>query len=466
MITRRRDHGAGPFPDGVSRHCFIRRSRRSHSATAVPAEPAEPGQTLYHARRSALRLRLTTCTTSASTSARCWRCWSAARSANCTAGTRASASAGVGMCLGLVDLSRGRPVPAARERSSCRPVTRRTRKIRSIRSGADSVVLLAVIAIIVVFRGAYEQIGNTVALWADSAVDRSAGLGWTIPSTWFQALNPLLVFTIDAVVAGALGPPRSRRAHDDRRCAGWRFGALIVARVVCDCSPCAAEHIAPRRACRRTGCGSSPSSSRTRQASCSFCRPGSRCSGGWRPAHLRRRRLRCGSRPVSPGTCLRADSARSGAASARQHFFVLIAAVAAVAALAAGLSTLPAHAARSAAQNRSARQVFETMFRNTRDWLRCVLRAASAPCDSCRCDGRGPRRAAGAIWIAYAQQVLEAFESPGMSIAIAEHGQPTVVRSYGVRRMGRAGESRREHAVPDRFDDQGIHAAPARDPGR
>ena len=32
--------------------------------------------------------------------------------------------------------------------------------------------------------------------------------------------------------------------------------------------------------------------------------------------------------------------------------------------------------------------------------------------------------------------MLEAFETPGMSIAIVEQGQPTVVRSYGVRRMG------------------------------
>jgi POT family proton-dependent oligopeptide transporter len=52
------------------------------------------------------------------------------------------------------------------------------------------VPLQAVIVIVVIFRGAYEQLGNTVALWADSEVDRGAGLGWTIPSTWFQALNP------------------------------------------------------------------------------------------------------------------------------------------------------------------------------------------------------------------------------------------------------------------------------------
>jgi CubicO group peptidase (beta-lactamase class C family) len=38
----------------------------------------------------------------------------------------------------------------------------------------------------------------------------------------------------------------------------------------------------------------------------------------------------------------------------------------------------------------------------------------------------------------YAQRVLDTFESPGMAVAIVERGQPNVVRSYGVRRMGEA----------------------------
>jgi hypothetical protein len=46
-----------------------------------------------------------------------------------------------------------------------------------------------------IFRGAYEQIGNTVALWTDVGVDRALG-GFVIPMTWFQALNPLLVISM------------------------------------------------------------------------------------------------------------------------------------------------------------------------------------------------------------------------------------------------------------------------------
>ena len=47
---------------------------------------------------------------------------------------------------------------------------------------------------VVVFRGAYEQIGNTLPLWIEK-VDRSVG-AFTIPMTWFQSLNPMLVFLL------------------------------------------------------------------------------------------------------------------------------------------------------------------------------------------------------------------------------------------------------------------------------
>jgi POT family proton-dependent oligopeptide transporter len=37
---------------------------------------------------------------------------------------------------------------------------------------ATYILLLSVIAIVVIFRASYEQSGNTVALWADTGVDR------------------------------------------------------------------------------------------------------------------------------------------------------------------------------------------------------------------------------------------------------------------------------------------------------
>jgi POT family proton-dependent oligopeptide transporter len=62
--------------------------------------------------------------------------------------------------------------------------------------GRETVLVLVGIGLAVtVFRAAYEQVGNTVALWADSGVDRTLG-DWSIPMTWFQSLNPLFVMLL------------------------------------------------------------------------------------------------------------------------------------------------------------------------------------------------------------------------------------------------------------------------------
>ena len=136
-------------------------------------------------------------------------------------------AAGVGMCLGLAIYIMGsRYLPD----TSLRAVER-----SAASSGADDasfarrvLLLLAVIAIVVVFRGAYEQIGNTVALWIDGTVDRSISATAEIPSTWFQALNPLLVFALTPLLLLVW----TRRARSGVTVAPLRrmaCGALIVA---------------------------------------------------------------------------------------------------------------------------------------------------------------------------------------------------------------------------------------------
>ena len=47
---------------------------------------------------------------------------------------------------------------------------------------------------VVIFRIAYEQVGNTLPLWIEHA-DRSVG-AFVIPMTWFQSLNPLMVLLL------------------------------------------------------------------------------------------------------------------------------------------------------------------------------------------------------------------------------------------------------------------------------
>jgi POT family proton-dependent oligopeptide transporter len=53
--------------------------------------------------------------------------------------------------------------------------------------------LCALCALNIVFWAVYEQQGNTMQIFADESVNWNI-LGWTMPSTWFQSLNPLFIF--------------------------------------------------------------------------------------------------------------------------------------------------------------------------------------------------------------------------------------------------------------------------------
>lgn len=84
-------------------------------------------------------------------------------------------------------------------------------------------LLLAVLAVVILFRGAYEQLGNTVALWIESA-NRDIGQ-FIIPMTWFQSLNGLLVILMTPVLL-AWWRHRSASIGSGRRMAA---GAGLVA---------------------------------------------------------------------------------------------------------------------------------------------------------------------------------------------------------------------------------------------
>lgn len=106
------------------------------------------------------------------------------------------AAAGIGMVSGLaIYVLGGRYLPPEPERKRADPASKSPQPGRK---GFHRFALLAGVALtVMVFRGAYEQTGNTVALWADNGVDRAVGFAdWAIPMTWFQSLNPLLVFVI------------------------------------------------------------------------------------------------------------------------------------------------------------------------------------------------------------------------------------------------------------------------------
>ncbi|HLA72663.1 MAG TPA: peptide MFS transporter [Steroidobacteraceae bacterium] len=132
-------------------------------------------------------------------------------------------AAGVGMVIGLVIyLSGQRYLPA------------QTRLPRIEQHSAprenmarDTVLLLFGLGVAVtVFRSAYEQIGNTVALWADTGVDKVAGQ-FVIPMTWFISINPLCVMLMTPVL---LAWWRKREAAGFTQLPTQRMatGALIV----------------------------------------------------------------------------------------------------------------------------------------------------------------------------------------------------------------------------------------------
>jgi POT family proton-dependent oligopeptide transporter len=60
-------------------------------------------------------------------------------------------------------------------------------------------LLISMIAAVVLFRIAYEQSGNVIALWVAHQTDRHVdlfGLTAEIPATWFQSINPLLIIVL------------------------------------------------------------------------------------------------------------------------------------------------------------------------------------------------------------------------------------------------------------------------------
>ena len=97
-----------------------------------------------------------------------------------------------------------------------------------IRFPRETLMLLIAIGLAVtVFRAAYEQVGNTVALWADRGVDRHAA-GFVIPMTWFQSLNPLLVMTMTPALL-VFWRQRAERGQPERPVRRMAVGAMVVA---------------------------------------------------------------------------------------------------------------------------------------------------------------------------------------------------------------------------------------------
>ena len=109
------------------------------------------------------------------------------------------AIAGLGMMIALATyISGNRYLPPDPLPSKARHAKATVASARDLKQRAA--LLLAIVGAIVVFRGAYEQLGNTLSIWADQSVDRATTATFSIPVTWFQSLNPLTVFALTPVI--------------------------------------------------------------------------------------------------------------------------------------------------------------------------------------------------------------------------------------------------------------------------
>ncbi len=136
-------------------------------------------------------------------------------------------AAGIGMVLGLgIYLWGGKYLPAENQPLASVPLPRGTYINRG--RHRDTVLLLLGIGLAVtVFRGSYEQVGNTVALWTAVGVDRSL-FGIVIPMTWFQSLNPLLVILLTPMLL-ARWRQKAQEGVEPSPTKKMALGALIVA---------------------------------------------------------------------------------------------------------------------------------------------------------------------------------------------------------------------------------------------
>jgi POT family proton-dependent oligopeptide transporter len=139
-------------------------------------------------------------------------------------------AAGVGMTIGLaIYLHASRTLPAD-VLSVARPAAADARPMTRDEWRAIAALLLLCIPV-TFFWATYEQQGNTIALWADDYTDKRVDLGvWAfdIPTTWFQAFNPFMIFAFTPLVV-ALWARQARRGTEPSTVAKLAIGCAGVA---------------------------------------------------------------------------------------------------------------------------------------------------------------------------------------------------------------------------------------------
>ncbi len=147
------------------------------------------------------------------------------------------AAAGVGMLIGLAIYLYALPLLPADARHRMRIEHAGTRPLDRGEWRAV-IALLVLFAPTTLFWATYEQVGNTIVLWTDGNTDRTVdhfGLVAQIPTTWFLAFNPFMIFALTPFVValwtrqGARGDEPSTITKMALGCFGVALSYLIMA---------------------------------------------------------------------------------------------------------------------------------------------------------------------------------------------------------------------------------------------
>jgi POT family proton-dependent oligopeptide transporter len=145
-------------------------------------------------------------------------------------------AAGIGMVISLIIYSVALRVLPPDEPRAARTEAARPRLTPQERRGVTALLLLFIP--VTLFWAGYEQQGNTIALWADSFTDRTIDLGFwqaTIPTTWFQAFNPFMIFAFTPFVVALWRRQAARNAEPTTvtkitiGCLGLALANLVMA---------------------------------------------------------------------------------------------------------------------------------------------------------------------------------------------------------------------------------------------
>ena len=136
-------------------------------------------------------------------------------------------AAGVGMGIGLVIYLFGQRYLAPDNVMKKTEVSAAPAQPLSSGEWQGVIALVVLCALNIVFWGVYEQQGNTMQTWADEQTIWPTVFGFTIPSTWFQSLNPFFIFLL-APLLDRFWAWQSARGAEPTSVSKMAIGCLIL----------------------------------------------------------------------------------------------------------------------------------------------------------------------------------------------------------------------------------------------